>query len=252
VEGPRPLVSSQLCGANHLIAKATLLTYAQYVDLYINQLAFSIACDTPSLSLDPSTSPHPTIDLLPGYTRLDCLWRSVLNIKNWLDHFYTMPSATVTGLPFHFWSQMILCVTILKYLTVLQDPDWDRAAVRNTVNLFGAAEAVISKLDEVAREQGVTCEDSLLGLLIRLLKKCRIWGQQWCDAVEETIIRHGLEGVAPEVIASDGGNGGDGHRQQGQGDAAHGASMPDLDQLFFLQSMDLDDDQWFRDTMGLP
>ncbi|OQD84094.1 hypothetical protein PENANT_c014G00180 [Penicillium antarcticum] len=63
--------------------------------------------------------------ILLGFERLHCLWQSVENIKSWLDNFYEIPSSKLVGQPFHFWSQMILSITLLKYLSTLKDPDWD-------------------------------------------------------------------------------------------------------------------------------
>ncbi|KAK9418998.1 hypothetical protein SUNI508_07519 [Seiridium unicorne] len=92
---------------------------------------------------------------IAGFERLECLWRSVENIKSWLDAFYKSPPPALVGLPFHFWSQMIMCVTILKYLSTLADPSWDCQAVRNTIDLTSTMDRMVEKLDLASREPGV-------------------------------------------------------------------------------------------------
>ena len=121
-----------------------LNTQAQYVGLYINQLGYSISRDC----LAPDQSGR-TGDggMLLDFQRLECLWQSVENIKSWLDEFYSIPCSKLVGQPFQFWSQMILCITLLKYLSTLKDPEWDRQAVQNTVNLTSTMDDILQKLN---------------------------------------------------------------------------------------------------------
>lgn len=58
-----------------------------------------------------------------GFERFECLWQSVEDIKVWLDSFNAIHHSTLIGQPFHFWSQMIMSLTLLKYLSTLQDPE---------------------------------------------------------------------------------------------------------------------------------
>lgn len=57
---------------------------------------------------------------LLGFEHLDYLWQSVGSMKSCLDDFYKIPCLKLVGQPFHFWSQMILSITLLKYLSALQ------------------------------------------------------------------------------------------------------------------------------------
>ncbi|GAQ05067.1 hypothetical protein ALT_2388 [Aspergillus lentulus] len=192
---------------------------AQYVELYINQLAYSISQDSPPLNLSG----------LLGFERLECLWQSVENIKSWLDHFYQIPCSNLVGQPFHFWSQMILTITLLKYLSTLQDPEWDCQAVRDTVHLISTMDGMIQKLDLSSEEPELQCDDHLLKFLSKLLTRCRLWAEaRWHDA--ET--RQGQSASADTT----------GRNHQ----------IPELDQMVWMQSMDLGDDQWFENVLGMP
>ncbi|KAF4212578.1 hypothetical protein CNMCM8980_000753 [Aspergillus fumigatiaffinis] len=196
-----------------------LNAHAQYVELYINQLSYSISQDSPPLNLSG----------LLGFERLGCLWQSVENIKSWLDHFYQIPCSSLVGQPFHFWSQMILTVTLLKYLSTLQDPEWDCQAVRGTVHLISTMDGMIQKLDLSSEEPELQCDDHLLKFLSKLLTRCRLWAEaRWHD--KET---------GPGRSASSDTTG-------------HNYHIPELDQMVWLQSMDLGDDQWFENVLGMP
>ncbi|GFF74811.1 hypothetical protein CNMCM6936_001766 [Aspergillus lentulus] len=192
---------------------------AQYVELYINQLAYSISQDSPPLNLSG----------LLGFERLECLWLSVENIKSWLDHFYQIPCSNLVGQPFHFWSQMILTITLLKYLSTLQDPEWDCQAVRDTVHLISTMDGMIQKLDLSSEEPELQCDDHLLKFLSKLLIRCRLWAEaRWHD--EET--RQG--------------------RSANSDTTGHNHHIPELDKMVWMQSMDLGDDQWFENVLGMP
>ncbi|CEL11281.1 Putative C6 transcription factor [Aspergillus calidoustus] len=195
-----------------------LNTHAQYVELYINQMGYSISHEPQS----PEEFGRAGTGGVPlGFQRLECLWRSVENIKAWLDTFYTIPSAKLIGQPFHFWSQMILTVTLLKYLSTLRDPDWDCQAVRNTVHLISTLDSMLQKLDVTSREPELQCDDHLLKYLTKLLARCRAWAEARWNVSSQTP---------------------DGGRHH----------IPDLDQMAWLQSMDLGDDQWFENALGMP
>ncbi|KAI8626418.1 putative C6 transcription factor [Xylariaceae sp. FL1651] len=206
-----------------LYQKETLIMYAEYVELYINHLAYSISFDSPPLNLSGQRSDG---GLLPGFERLACLWRSVECIKSWLDNFYKIPPSELVGLPFHFWSQMILCITVLKYLSVLGDPAWDCQAVRNTVDLISTMDWMVQKLDLASKEPSVQCDDNLFKLLSRLLYKCREWANGWWNMVPQI----------PDVGVDSG--------------VTSGSHIPDLDQMVWMQSMDLENDQWLESVLG--
>ncbi|KAJ5515028.1 C6 transcription factor [Penicillium fimorum] len=202
-----------------------LNTHAQYVELYINQLAYSISQDAP---LDLAGRRGGGV--LLEFERLDCLWQSVENIKSWLDNFYQIPSPKLVGQPFHFWSQMILSITLLKYLSTLKDPEWDCQAVRNTVHLISTMESMRQKLDLSSKEPELHCHDHLLKFLSKLLSKCQVWAEARWNIGSET---------------------GNGDTRPCQSDP-HNSPIPDLDQMVWMQSMDLGNDQWFEDVLGMP
>ncbi|KFY78967.1 hypothetical protein V498_09002 [Pseudogymnoascus sp. VKM F-4517 (FW-2822)] len=218
-----------------LLQRRAFITHAHYVELYINQLAYSISRDSPPLNL---SGPRSDSGDLPGFERLKCLWGSVESIKSWLDNFYNLAPADLVGLPFHFWSQMILCVTILKYLSVLDDPAWNRQDVRNTVDLLATVDAMIQKLDRVCAEANLQCDDSLFNLLSKLLGKCRVWADVRLDVASQI---QGVDGAAASHGACPAEN-----SQSGS------SSIPDLDQMMWLQTMDLENDNWFEDALNLP
>ncbi|KAL4774742.1 hypothetical protein BDW60DRAFT_205301 [Aspergillus nidulans var. acristatus] len=228
-----------------------LTTHAQYVELYINQLAFTISKDSPLAAPGNSS----TINTL-AFRRLECLWQSVENIKSWLDNFYGIPSSKLAGQPFHFWSQMILTVTLLKYLSTLKDPDWDCEAVRNTVHLISTLDRMLQQLDLASKEPELQeCGDHLLMFLSKLLRRSRVWGEARWNLEQGPCTLQGqsqmddvqtscLSSTAPAPVNAE--SDATGQRQ------TYNYYVPDLDQMVFMQSMDLGDDTWFENVLGIP
>ncbi|PIG83065.1 C6 transcription factor [Aspergillus arachidicola] len=200
-----------------------LHAHAQYVELYVNQLAYSM-----------THKPQPiNISGRLGFERFECLWQSVENIRLWLDSFDAIDHSTLIGQPFHFWSQMIMSLTLLKYLSTLQDPEWDCQAVRNTVPLISRINSILQKLDQGSQQPELQCNDHLLHYLSKLLIRCRLWAEaRWdmtCPMQEVNVFREST----PDV-------------------ARHNSHIPDLDQIPWMQSMDLGDDQWFDEVLRIP
>ncbi|KAI8952711.1 putative C6 transcription factor [Xylaria longipes] len=209
--------------------KYILNTYVQYVEIYINQLAYSISLDSPLLDVSGQRTSG---GLLPGFERLECLWRSVECIKLWVDNFNQVPPSEFVGLPFHYWTQMVQCITILKYLSTLRDPAWDCQAVRHTVDLVSTLDRMVQKLDVASGESGLQCDDSLFQLLSRLLNKCRAWADAW--------------GFAPQIPDT----GDRSFQNPDTGSVGHSNHIPDLDQMAWMQSMDLESDQWLESVLS--
>ncbi|CAG8910184.1 unnamed protein product [Penicillium egyptiacum] len=207
-----------------------LNTHAQYVGLYINQLGYSISRDSPALGQSGQIGDG---GMLLEFQRLECLWQSVENIKSWLDEFYRIPCSKLVGQPFHFWSQMILSITLLKYLSTLKDPEWDSQAVRNIIDLTSTMDCMLQKLDLSSEE--LQCDDHLLKLLSKLLTRCRLWAEaRWTMGSQ-------LQDVETRPC-----------RSADPDTTGHHHHIPDLDQIVWMQSMDLGDDQWFEDVLGIP
>lgn len=81
---------------------------------------------------------------------------------------------------------MILCITILKYLSVLRDPAWDCRAVHNTINLISVMDHMIQHLDHGHEDSGLGEKDSLLKLVSRLLVKCCTWAMKCKRHIQES------------------------------------------------------------------
>lgn len=180
--------------------------------------------------------------LLPGLGRVECLWQCVEAIKAWLDSFHRMQPAECVGLPFHFWSQAIRCITILKFLSIYQDPAWDCQAVRNTVDLLDVLDWIPKKLDLASKEVGIQTDDDILKLFSKLLSRSREWAEarfNMSSSSSSLYQTHECPYSASIADVSD-------------GPIEMNNAMLDMDQMDWFQAMDLESDKWFEEVLGWP
>ncbi|OLN81035.1 hypothetical protein CCHL11_09422 [Colletotrichum chlorophyti] len=92
---------------------------------------------------------------LPDVARLDILYACLHAIKAWFDHFFTIPPAAYPGTPFSFFAQLSHCIFALYRLSILDDPVWDRASVRSTIDLLATLDAVALRFQRACAEAGL-------------------------------------------------------------------------------------------------
>ncbi|KAL2385824.1 hypothetical protein RJZ90_000998 [Blastomyces dermatitidis] len=251
-EALRAITTGDSCPTDKLFVAQVRLQLLKQKAEYVRQLAetefahsesstapasappYSISVDSP---LPDIPGRHGDGGILQGFESLECLWQSVENIKSWLDDFYKIPCSKLAGQPFHFWSQMILSITLLKYLSTLKDPEWDYQAVRNTVHPISTMDCLLQKLELSSKEQELQCDDHLLKYLSKLLTRCRVWGEA----------RWNMASQAQYVEATPGPT-----RNANPDTSPHSHHIPDLDQMVWVQSMGLGNDQWFEEALGIP
>lgn len=157
-----------------------LVAYAHYVELCINEAIRPASAHAPLLVIPGSTGSTVNSGHVPGFERLQCQWRSIDAIKSWLDLFYAFPPSKCVGLPFHFWSQLVRCIVILKHLTTLEDMAWDCEAVRNRINLMEVLDWMAEKVRLASIEAGEQSDDDLFRQFSKMLRLSRMWaGAKW-------------------------------------------------------------------------
>ncbi|KAK3303727.1 uncharacterized protein B0T15DRAFT_541067 [Chaetomium strumarium] len=274
---PPPLHSSKT-GIPHPI----LATYADYVQVYLDQSALSMlsvstAGQPQSQQPNPpplSTSGTPAgVALVPGFERLECFWRSVEGIKSWLDHFSSssssrFPPPKCVGLPSHFWAQAIWCSAILKHLSTHPDPALDCRAVRHRVDLLSTLDWMVVKLDMVSDEadragsssasssgggggggvgdlQSSSRGDNLFKVFARLFGRARVWAEARWDVVVPSQGQGGYVLVQGQDPCQP-------HHEADEDGRVTGmdSGVPDVEDLSWMHAMDLDNDKWLEDVLG--
>ncbi|KAI1431912.1 hypothetical protein GGR50DRAFT_677217 [Xylaria sp. CBS 124048] len=177
--------------------------YKLYVEICISQLAYSV-----------SLGPSGCRGLEHNPQRIRSLCKTAKCLVSWFIHFVATPPSDLVGLPSHFWSQMLQCLAIVKYIHSLRNPA-QYQGVRSYIDIAPTLLLVIERLMMVSQEPNVGSEDGFFKLLGRFLR----------DFLACVLRRQGST-----------------DRQEREVDRVD--HIPELDQMGWLHMMDLQSDVW--------
>lgn len=100
--------------------------------------------------------------------------------------------------------------------------------------MISTVDRMLDKLDLCSQEPELQCDDHLIQYLSKLLSRSRMWTQARWDQAERT----------KEMDAKS--------TQHEVSDHAAYSPIPDLDQMSWIHSMDLGDERWFEEILGMP
>jgi hypothetical protein len=87
---------------------------------------------------------NPQIPDKPNFRRYEILSQTVECIKTWFDFFFNSLPDFHLGLSFAAWCQLAQCLMTLYKLTSLNDPFWDRAALRRDIDLLQVCDRIVA------------------------------------------------------------------------------------------------------------
>lgn len=82
----------------------------------------------------------------------------VRTARAWVDIFLRIEPAQFILFGFFTWSQLAHVLTCLYRLTLLDEPGWDRAVVRETVDLAQFMDEIIARFNRVPAEAGLVSD----------------------------------------------------------------------------------------------
>ncbi|OHF02992.1 hypothetical protein CORC01_01750 [Colletotrichum orchidophilum] len=185
---------------------------------------------------------------LPDVARLDILYACLHAVKAWFDHFLTLPPAAYYTTPFLTFAQLSHCTIALYRLSVLEDPVWDRASVRSTIDLIATLDEIGDRFMRVCSEAGLNVDVEEGNAFARAVKTIRGLKGTWeasmaplakVDAASAAPTA-GVEGGASASAAAAAGVLGAG---TGAGMGAAGVGEVEMGQF----GLDLLDNRWFTD-----
>ena len=154
----------------------TLHLQFNQVNLSIHEIAIS--------NLAPIPSTHLSI------SRLDFLNTCFATVKDSFDHFFDLPTASITLHPFWTIMQFGHCIITLFRLSTLESPDipeWDRAHVRATYDLSTVLDRMQHKLGSVKEAAGYDVaggdgeDQTMFSLVAQMFRGFKAW---WDHKVE--------------------------------------------------------------------
>ena len=101
-----------------------------------------------------SKTPNPSAYNL-NLQRHQLLTKHLETLIRWFDLFFAIPLGVYAGITFAWWSHMAHGLKLLHRLYMLDEPAWDRAAVRARLDLFALCDRLAAILNNTARGQDV-------------------------------------------------------------------------------------------------
>lgn len=91
----------------------------------------------------------PVSNNVPDFTRLEELYQCLQTVKKYFDHFMVLSNQALRSISMMVPVQLSQGLVILYHLTVLDDPIWDRSAVRKTLDILDLMERIAVKFERV-------------------------------------------------------------------------------------------------------
>jgi hypothetical protein len=130
--------------------------------LTINETAFD---DTP-INMSASSFQH-----------LECLHSCLESIKSWFDIFLEIQSADYVGLSFSIISQLIHCLIALYKLSTLDDPAWDKDAVRKRIDVLSILDQFIYNITSLDGSESSASETIFSKVANKFSSIRFVWGR---------------------------------------------------------------------------
>lgn len=86
----------------------------------------------PSPQVDFSTLSNTSLN----FTRAEHLYSCLRAVKLFFENFFSFKPQEYYGLHLHYWIYFQRCIRIVYRLLLFDDPAWDRATIRDSVNLM--------------------------------------------------------------------------------------------------------------------
>ncbi|KAF6804129.1 C6 transcription factor [Colletotrichum sojae] len=180
---------------------------------------------------------------LPDVARLDILYACLHAVKAWFEHFFTLPPGAYYAIPFPFFAQLSHCTISLYRLSVLEDPVWDRAAVRGTIDIIATLDEVCARFMRVCAEAGLNVDVEDGNAFTKAVKTIRGLKGTW-EAALGPFVSPAATAAAAGVVGVPGPAGGG--VMAGVPGASGVGEVVDFGQL----GMDLMDNRWFTDIFA--
>ncbi|KAK0615620.1 hypothetical protein B0T17DRAFT_510207 [Bombardia bombarda] len=83
----------------------------------------------------------------PDFQRYELLESSLAAVKSWFELHLSLSSKTYLGMTFIYWCNMVHCIMSLHQLSALDDPAWDRRAVKDKIDILSVCDQLLAAFE---------------------------------------------------------------------------------------------------------
>ncbi|KAI1080844.1 hypothetical protein F5B20DRAFT_539175 [Whalleya microplaca] len=199
----------------------------------------------------PKPSPSNNGDL----TKLDAYYATMQACKACLDNFLSFEPAEFIGLSFPLVLHFGRSTQVLYRLLLADDPDWDRAIVRDTVDLLDIMERGAASYEQVAELYGIESDgpgegEECLDFYTKCANALRATIPIWGATLDQLGVgRSGAGARGAAGVGTTGGAGAAAAAGVGQAGASMAPIMMDQSGFGLAEYMDFENDAWMTDIL---
>ncbi|KAH8668875.1 hypothetical protein BX600DRAFT_460872 [Xylariales sp. PMI_506] len=137
---------------------------------------------------EPSTEPtlHPLLRPL-SLDRLKLLVECLESVKRNIGNYFKFPPKEYPGFPFAMFCHFSHSIQTLYRLSMLDEPDWDRAAVRRSADLTAILGEAADKVGSVPASLGLSAQDSMGDFYTRASSIMRVTSTVWGANLDQAL-----------------------------------------------------------------
>lgn len=175
-----PIQALRASVSSDIQQRGILIAHSHYVDLCISE---TITSADPLHQLATKSVPNGTITdgttdnkQLLSIDRAICYWQSVRAIYAFTTTFVNLSPSDILGICFIQLEQIMRCIVVLNRLTTLENPAWDRGAVRAIVDMATLLDRMAEKFELVAAKTGEQDPEAVFTTLARMMRAFKLVG----------------------------------------------------------------------------
>lgn len=132
-----------------MLVSRALLTGLQ--DILLSHISYTeLAMHEAALAKPPTP---PLNGAMPALQRYEAMEGSLSAVKAWFDQHFSIPSYVYVGMTFGYWCSMVHCLLVLFRLSTVDDPAWDRRAVRHRIDLLAICDRLRVGFEDLAAQR---------------------------------------------------------------------------------------------------
>lgn len=147
----------------------TILSHISYAELAIHE---------PAMTKLPLTGPHANRGALASIQRYEALEACLNAVHDWFDRHFSIPSYVYIGMTFTYWWNMAHCMLMLYKLSVLDEPAWNRRAVRLRLDLLAVCDRLGVGFDDISgprnESTGPTLEEDSFAKFAKMVRAMKV------------------------------------------------------------------------------
>ncbi|KAL2022475.1 hypothetical protein VTK56DRAFT_5304 [Thermocarpiscus australiensis] len=124
----------------HLQQNDAILSHISYTELAIHEATLA----RPKAPVSGTTSDLQRYEAMEG-----CLSAA----RDWFDRHFAIPNHMYARVPLNYWCTMAHCLWSIYRLSSLDDPGWDRRAVRSKIDWLAVCDKLVARCTEVVAQR---------------------------------------------------------------------------------------------------